>query len=424
MAKDRTTAFALRHLKWNTVLFYAETSAFFAGFACFDPTTVLPILLARLGASDLLIGLVRAIQMFGFTLPALAGSHYVHGRPSHKRFLVITCALSRVGLPTLVPIFLLYGKDRPGLVLGWFCIVYLLFWFFDGAAAVSWYDIMAKAIPPRLRGAFLGGMQMMFGLVAMGAGYAVTRILGPGGPPFPQNFALLAALWSAGAWISQIGIMLLREPTGIVNPEEEKPSLVDFLRAAPAMLRRNPLLGRLIAIRFLLEGSQLALPFYILFAQRNLHLPVSLVGVYFIVQSLGKVCMGPVWGWISSRYGAAACLRAVAVATTLIPAIALLASGGIPWIMPAAFFLIGGVQDGVWIAAYNFLFATVDEGDRPMALGIAPLALAFGSIFGPIGGQLAEVTSYPTVFALALAVTGAGTLLAKQLPKTAQTGEV
>jgi MFS family permease len=424
LAKDQPTAFALRHLKWNIALFYAEVSVFFAGFACFDSTTVLPVLLARLGASDLLIGFVRAIQMFGFTLPALAGSHYVHGRPHHKRFLVITCALSRIGLPTLVPAFLLYGESRPNLVLSWFCVVYLLFWLFDGTAAVSWYDIMAKSIPPRLRGAFLGGMQMLLGLVAMGAGYAVTRILGPGGPPFPQNFALLAALWSAGAWISQIGILFLREPPGMVDPAEEKSSLIDFLRAAPAMLRRNPPLVRLIIIRFLLEGSQLALPFYILFAQRNLHLPVSLVGVYFIVQSLGKVCMGPVWGWISSRYGAGVCLQAVAMATTLIPAMALFAAGGYPGVMPVAFFLIGGVQDGIWIAAYNFLFATVDERDRPMALGIAPLALAFGSIYGPIGGQLAEVSSYPVIFTLALAVTGMGTLLAHQLPKTSQTGQV
>lgn len=398
-----------------------DFGAFFAGLTFFDASTVLPLLLSRLGASPALIGLTQFIMILGFTLPALFGAHYIHGQTHHKRFLLITCYISRTALLTLPPVLLLWGQSRPGLALVWFFVVYTLFWSMDGATVTSWFDIVAKAIPARVRGRFFGTMQTVSGLAAIGSGYLVKVILSPQGPDFPANFALLAALWCAGMVASQVALHLIREPPGVVE-EEEKPPLAVYLRQAPSILRRNRRLLHLILTRLLVEGAGLAAPFYILFAGQ--HLPVAAwVGIYAMLKNVGAVCAGPLWGWTSDRFGPTVGLKAVAGAILVIPALALLGGVGAVWVFPALFFLMGGVQQGVWMVASGVLLESVDARERPLALGVTGMFQAPTALYGVLGGLLAQATSYPVVFGVTLAVTASGFVMALRFPRRDDLGD-
>src|SRR5258708_18909117 len=85
--------FAAIHFRRNFIVLLIDACAFFAGLAFFDSTTVLPVLLSKLGASDWQIGLTRLIQTLGFTLPSLVAAHYIHGRANHRSFLLKVCLI-------------------------------------------------------------------------------------------------------------------------------------------------------------------------------------------------------------------------------------------------------------------------------------------------------------------------------------------
>jgi predicted MFS family arabinose efflux permease len=394
-----------------------DAASFWAGLAFFDGEIVLPILLSRLGATDSLIGLARLIQTLGFTLPALFAAHTIHGRTNHKQFLLWTCGIGRSGLLLLPPLLFFYARSRPGLVLASFYIFLAVFWTMDGASAVSWFDIIAKTIPTRVRGRFFGVMQMTGGVAALGAGFVVRLILQDKNLAYPTNFALLACFWCIGVAGSQIFLMMIREPAGVVVEEEEKPGFMDYLRQAFPLLRRRDRLRKLIFSRLLLDGASMATPFYVLFARKDLVVTLTMIGLYTIMKSVGRVCTGPLWGWVSDRYGPATGLRSVAFSIFLIPILALLAARGAVWLLPITFLLLGAVQDGIWMTGSNVLLEAVEEVERPLAVGVVTVFQSPGAIYSVLGGLLAERTSYPVVFCAALIMAGCGLWMTFQLPR-------
>ena len=406
---ERAAEYAARHFRWNFAVLVLDASTFFAGLAFLESTTVLPVILHRLGAGDSVIGLARFLQTLGFTLPAILGAHYIHGRRLHKPFLLATCAIGRAGLLTLPLIFLGLAASAPSAALAWFLIVYAGFWLMDGACAVSWFDIVAKTIPVPVRGRFFGVMQMLSGAAAIGTGFAVKVILQRSA--FPLSFALLSSGACVGVFFSLLFLFAIREPNGTVEDDAVRSRLPEFIRRAFRLLRESPRLRTLLAIRLLLDGGCMALPFYVLFAEKDLRAGLPMVGVYAVVQSAGKLCGGPLWGWISDRSGPIAGLRAVALSVAVIPVLALCASHGVPSLMLAVFALIGAVQDGVWMVGSTALLAAVSAEERPLAVGIASVCQAPGSLFGLLGGALAAATSYPVVFGFALALAAAAVIL-------------
>jgi MFS family permease len=414
---ERAAVFAARHFRWNFGALVLDAASFWAGLTCFEATTILPVLLRQLHAPDAVIGLARFLQTLGFTLPALFAAHHIHGRTNHKRFLLTCCGIGRAGLLTLPPVLLLYGKSHPDFVVGWFLFITGLFWLTDGACSVSWFDIIAKTIPARVRGRFFGTMQMAGGLMALGAGFIVRWVLARRSIAFPVNFALLAALWFLGTLVSQICLWLIREPPGIVEEGEEKPPLGTYLKQAVPMLRHNRRLARLILTRVLLDGAGMAASFYILFARDDLRVRAETIGLYIVAQSVGRLSTGPLWGWLTDRFGAAAGLRAVGLAIALIPFLALVSTNGAAWLLYPVFFFMGAVQDGLWMVTSNALLESVDARERPLAIGVASVFQTPSSLYGVIGGLLAQFTSYPIVFGVALAFAGSGLLLALRLPR-------
>jgi hypothetical protein len=409
LCSERAAEFAARHFRWNFTVLVMDASTFFAGLAFLEGTTVLPVLLLRLHAGDPVVGFARFLQTLGFTLPALLGAHYIHGRRQHKPFLLATCAVGRLGLCTLPVVFYFAGQSAPAFALAWFLAVWGVFWLLDGASAVSWFDIIGKTIRPCVRGRFFGAMQAACGCAAILSGLAVRAVLQR--YAFPVNFATLAVGTCIGVLVSLGFLVALREPAGAAVDEEERPGLAEFYRRAGPLLRLNPRLRRLLAIRLLLDGGAMAAPFYILFAERDLRVGIQMVGVYAVVQSAGKVLGGPVWGWISDRAGPGAGLRAVALSVTAIPIIALAAAHGAPALLLLVFALIGAVQDGVWMVGSNALLDSVTDVERPLAVGVSSMFQAPGALFGLFAGVLASATSYLVVFGVASGLGGAALLL-------------
>lgn len=404
-----------RHFRRNAALLVAEAASFMCGLAFFDSSTVYPVLLRKLGASDALIGMTRLVQVLGYTLPALIAAHYIHGRALHKGFMLTTCAIARVGLFT-IPLVLLVADSRPSLALAWVISVTALFWLMDGACAVSWFDIVAKAIPVRVRGRFFGAMQLSAGLCAAGAGLVAASVLNSPAWPYPLNFAILGSFWFVGAMGSQLGLSMIVEPPGTAGGEEQRPTFTQYVRLAVPMLRGSPRLRMLIVTRILLDGAGIAAPFYVLFAQRELGVSLRMVGLYTVAQSIGRIAAGPLWGWLSDRFGTTVGVRGIALTIACTPIVALLSLTGEPWLMFGVFALLGAVMDGVWMVMSTALLEAANESERPLAVGVASVCQTPSAVYGPIGGLIAAALGYHAVFAAAAGVSATGVVAAFAIP--------
>lgn len=401
------------HVRWNSSWFLTDTTAFCFGLAFFDGITVLPVVLQSLGASDIHIGFTRLIAILGFTIPSLLASHYIHGRLYHKGFLIWTCLVARLGLLTL-PIVLLHSVHNPTFALYWVIGVWSVFWFVDGFAAISWFDIMAKAIPQRMRGRFFGAMQMLSGVAAMAAAWVLGKLETNGMMEHVQ-FAVLGGLWALGAALSLVALMMLREPKGVEH-NGERPSLLEFLKRVVPLMKVNRNLSLLIVSRIFLEAGGIVAAFYILYAPESLAEAMVLAAQVLVVRNVGRILGGPLWAYLADRYSPVAGYRGVAVVVTIVPLLVLSAELQMPWLFFVAMFLMGTAEDGLWSMFTNAMYSFVGDEDRSLAIGVSYVLLTPIAVYGILGGFLLEMqVPFGWVVALSAVLCGVGLLYSWRL---------
>ena len=167
------------------------------------------------------------------------------------------------------------------------------------------------------------------------------------------------------------------------------------------MIRQNVGLKRLVIARILAEGVVMAMPFYALYAQRELRVGLGLIGTCLISKGLGKVVTGPLWGVLGDRFGAAWSFVFVTIALAAAPFLALAARPQIVWVIPTIFFLLGAIQDGVWMTSSNTMLTLVRDDERPLAVGVVSLCQAPGALLGIMGGMIATKYGYVSLFTIA-----------------------
>ncbi|MCL5284029.1 MAG: MFS transporter [Armatimonadetes bacterium] len=398
-----------RRARWNFWVLQADAVSFFWGVVFIDSATVLPLLLLRLHAAPWAIGCINSVRILAVFLPPLFAAHLIHGRPLHKRFLLGVCAIGRSALFTLAPVLWLMGGSHHRITLIWLFVTYGLFWSCDGACGVSWLDIIAKSVPARIRGRFFGTMQLLGGIVTIPAAAIISLILGSSRLPFPTDFAVLISLCSLGLLSSQIALSLIHEPIGEVEGIS-KGSFSTHLRRIPGFINENRTMLRYTAVRICLEVGGMAAPFYVVYARQSLQIAVAMTGIYLAFQKLGEILTGPLWGWLSERWGVVAAYRGIGLAIIAAPSIAILSNWN-SLLLPATFFCLGGATQGLWMVFSNALLDSVQPSSRPLAVGVSNAMIAPTALYPLLGGIIAQSFGYFPVFGVTIAVAAVGLLL-------------
>ncbi len=374
------------HTRWNFVVIIIDAGFFVASLAFIDPGTVLPVLLRHLNASVLLIGLMGAIQRAGWLVPQLLVTSFVLHRERKYPFVLWPVVVSRLPLVALAAGFSSkWGAERPEALLFLTVAVFGLFFFGDGLVGVPWQDICARTIPPTLRGRFFGGINLVGGLLGLGTGELVKRILADPAIPFPYNYGQLFIFLCVGMVVSAVFVALIKEPRR--GPTAEARSLPGIVRAIPAMLREHVHLRRLIVCQILLGVPLMAMPFYAVYATaaEGLDLPAAVLGWFVQAAVVGSAAASMFWAYISDRVGSVRVLRGVSWAIFGVPVSALL--------VPTLARALGAEQ-------------IAPDDIRPLFLGLQA-TLSSPAIMMPfIGGWLLGYVSFETLFAIA-AVGGA-----------------
>jgi len=418
------------HLRWNCAVIALTSVVYMFALALVEPNTVMPVLVSRLTRSPIAVGALGAIGTAGWLLPQLLAARHLSHRERKKGFMVWACLVTRFPLLALLAALML-APSRPALVLAVLFLAFAIFELGEGAGDVAWTDIVAKAIPDRLRGRLFAFSDILGGLAAAGAGIIVKRVLENPAIAYPRNYALLVSLMFALMMVAVVVLAAMREPIRPVMEEETR--FAQLVRQIPEMLRRRPALVRLLALQYVLAASMMAAPFYVVYATRHLSVPEGMVGTFVSVQMLAGMAGGLVVGYLNDHVGTTSAIRLGAVAAVAIPLVALvvpaLSAGPLAglWLWCYSLvFVFMGVVFRAWIAHMNFLLESVSHRERAAYIGVMNTLAAAECAFPLLGGWIAGAGSYPALFAVSLvcAVAAVALSLALKDPRAQSAGEI
>jgi len=249
--------------------------------------------------------------------------------------------------------------------------------------------------------------------MAIGAGYAVKRILANTGIPFPKNYAFLFLLSFAFIAMSYIALSSVREPKGQVSTETHPLSV--FVRKSLRLLREDRNFGILIAAQLAVGFGAFALPFYVLYGKNELHMATEQVGILVGAQMLGGILANVLCGQLSDHVGNRIVIIVTAATATLLPLLALL-SAGVGWpLLTAVFVLIGFSTNAGSIGFTNYLLEIAPEQLRPTYIAVRGTMMGLTLFLPVLGGLLIDAASYHAAFLTTLVVSIIGLLLSISL---------
>lgn len=404
--------------RWNYAVLLVGHALFGVAFTFINPDSVLPAFAGQLTTSAPVIGLVGSTFRGGWMLPQLAVARLINDKPRKKPYMVIGLA-GRIAFWVLTLALWMGLGGHPAALLALSFTCFTVFAILDGASGLAWFDILARAIPPRQRGRLLGVAQAISGLVGIGGGALIGLILDR--RPFPTNYALIFTLASVLLGAAAIPLMLIREPPPQASDPEAKEEMAGgWLKP----LFANAAFRRLMLCRLLVGMIMLATPFYVKHAGEVLGLPESVVGDFVIAQTIAGVIASLLLGVICERWGPQVVIRFAIAAAMLGPLFALvahLAGGG--WLVRAYPFVYVtlGVINSAWIMGFfNYLLEIAPEDMRPAYVGLSNTIIGFMTLVPILGGWLLEATSYVVLFGLTTALLGAGFLVSLGLTPPAR----
>ena len=379
------------------------------GLAFMSSATVLPAFAESLGASTVLIGAIPAVMTVGWFLPPLFAAAHTERLPSKLPFVLKWTGWERLPFLVITLIAFFVAERAPALSMWLLLVMLLAMTAIGGMLMPAWIDLVARALPTRLRGRFFG-LASLAGTLGGLAGSALTAwVLRTLPSSTAYGICFLAATVFVG--LSWIALMLVREP-----PATTAPARADFwthLGSVPAILREDVNFSWYLAARVLTFGAVIASGFFTVYALRVLRAPAADVGLFTALLLVGQMTGQVLLGWIGDRAGHRLVLVIGACVATLMNVVALGAAS--PGIFSLVFALNGVFNAAIQVSAVNVLleFAPTPQ-QNPTYVGIERTFLApFGFALPLIGGLLIDAVGYAFVFSIsaAFSVASAAALL-------------
>lgn len=396
-----------RNFRWNFSVNLVDISFIMLGLSLISRETVLPLLVSKLTASPVAIGLVPAVYSLGIYLPQLIGASVAEGMPRKKTFVALIGGLGE-RLPYLLAgiAVLLLAERNPTAALIALVAAFGISGASAGFATPAWFDLISKVIPVRRRGLFTGLGHGLGALMGVAGAVVIAFVLEQW--PYPQSFALLFVLAFVSMAISWTGLALNREPA---NPSvRETTSLASYLRRLPATLRADPNFARYIWSMGVVRAGTMAGSFYLVYGVERFQLGGAEVGLLTGVLIGCQALLNPIWGLIGDRYGHKLVLVGGAASLALAAAVAALAPSW-PWLV-LVFTLVGAFLSADTASFLTIIPEFCADEDRPTYIGLTNTLLAPVTALAPLlGGWLAAQAGYPPMFALTALVTAAGAVL-------------
>ncbi len=399
--------YVAKNYRWNFSVNVMDLAFYMLAMNLVSQATVMPLLVSQLTDSKLAIGLIPAISSLGFLLPQLFAANFTERLRYKKPFVVLVSSFGERGPFLYIGIIVwLWAVTNPqlALILIFACLV--LWAVCAGVAMPAWSDLIAKVIPVQRRGVWSGSANGLGALMGVAGAAVAGRILAE--YPFAMNFALCFFLAFGAQIFSWIGLALNREPAGLVV----KPHISQnaYFRQLPALLRSDRNYVRYLVSRSVANLGGMAAGFLMVFGSERYGFGGAQVGALTAVLAGSQAVMNLAWGLVADRVGHKLVLVAATFAVVLATTSALLIPS--PIAIYVAFIFYGAAMAAEQVSGPNIVLEFGSDADRPTYIGLTNTLLAPMRTLAPIiGGVLATMAGYHSMFGVAIAIGTVGGLM-------------
>lgn len=383
-----------------------------AGDLIVDAKTVLPWLLASVGAPAALTGLLVPIRESGSMLPQASLAPMVRRRAIRKWLWVAGAGGQALAVSVMAGFALL----ADGSVAGWGILAALaVFALARSLSSLASKDVLGRTIPKGARGRVTGTATVASGVVAITVGLGL-RLFG-GEDAGTSTLAILLGC-AALAWVAAGAIYArIEEAPG----EQDHGATARPLAEAWELLRDDAPFRRFVLARTLLLVSALSPPFIVTLATQQGNAGLQGLGPFVISSGVAALVGGRLWGRFADRSSRLTMsLAAGAASVVVLIYLALLQIEGVSEIAlvhPATYLLLALSHTGVRVGRKTFIVDLAEGNQRTNYVAVSNSAMGvLLLIAGAASSAIALIG--PAAALLFLAVLGlAGVVVARSLPE-------
>jgi MFS family permease len=381
------------NLKHNLLVNILD-GAFFGfalGFASF--VTTIPLFVAKMTDSALLIGLIPAIHTIGWQLPQLATAYSVSRQPLYKPMVLRLTVFERLPFLLLAVVAWFAPVIGPKAALGLTFSLLIMQGLGAGFTATAWQSMIGKIIPSNMRGSFYGlqaaGANMLASLSAILAGLVLTRL------DTPEDFTLIFLFASISMVFSYVFLALTKEKVSRETVSTDTKE--EFWQKNRSILKHNRDFRWFLITRVLGNFGMMAFAFYTVYAVKYYGVSEVSIGLMTGVYMGTQIVANPVMGWVGDRWSHRRMLIIGMVAASASALVAMWAPH------PNWFFLVfilAGIGNvAFWTVGLAMILLFGGPTEKPSYIGLANTLVAPATILAPLfAGFLIDTKGYPTAF--------------------------
>ena len=394
--------FVRANLRWNFIALSSDYGLFGLGLTFASTWTVLAAFAERLGASNLVIGALPAVQTVGWALPSVLAANYVERQARKLPLILVVTVWERVPYLLMGIVALLLAESRPTLALALTLLLVATMAVSGGSIMPAWMDLIGKVIPVSVRGRFFATGTVISGLTGVAGAAAVGVLLSQ--YPYPRGYAL--CFFAAFAALAASFFFLAATREYPAPPTKPPIGFGAYMRRLPGVLRSDHNFSAYLGARAFGLVSTMGHAFYTVFALTRLGAGDEQVGVFTFWVLAAQTVSTVAWGWLADRHGHKVVLVLGTGAAVLGNVVALVAAE--PQHMYLAFAAMGAYLSAVGVSHLAIMLEFSAPEDRPTYVGLAGTLLSPFAFAAPLlGGLLADAVGYPVVFAAAAVLAAA-----------------
>ena len=399
---------------YNFISCLIDAVGFPLGIAFFSSSTILPILLRRLGADDVLVGCLPALANLITFLPGFLVVGYLNRRRRVRGYVFWVGLGERFCLLPLALLTMMWGTTHPQwLILGVFvCITFHTT--FMGLNQPAYWVVVGKTVPSKWRGRLFGIAGGIAGVLSLGIDRLMSTLLGGHDGGFPNGFSRCFLIGFIILFVTVLPLGALREPVFEQSTEVEEPGR--FRHQMMEVWRANKGFRRFLYGYIAFQCSTLAAPFYILHASHKLVASTNAIagftGTMVFLSSVG----GLAWGAWSDRGGNKKVLVCSSILAVAAPIAAIYAGSTAAFY--AVFAILALSSAGNSLAGFNIVMEfAADARLIPLYSAIANAVTAVPRAIAPVlGGLLASSThGYVAGFAVSAVLASVSAILSTRV---------
>ncbi len=388
-----------KNVKFNFTVGVLDGGFFGFGMGLASYVTVLPLFVATLTDSSVLIGLIAAMHTIGWQLPQLLTANRVARLRRYKPMVLFMTLHERLPLFGLaLTAFIAPSISRE--------LALLLAFVFatwqsmgGGLTGTAWQTMIAKIIPATLRGQFYGMQSSAANLFSSGGAVLAGVLLET--QRAPGSFALCFFIAGVAMLVSLGFLGATREEEAPAKRESSR-STREFWSALGTIMRRDANFRTFVLARCVAQLAAVGVAFYTVYATRQFSMDAATAGVMTSILLISQVLANVLFGYLGDRYSHRLMF---ALGVLLAGAAAALAAfaPSLQWFY-LVFALAGIANSGLWpsINALTVEFGAPEE--MPYYIGLANTLVAPATLLAPIiGGALADSSGYYVTFLVAAA---------------------